>query len=242
MSLLRRARLSSTITLLTFALAPILLKAQEPFGFYTVYTFNPYTYQNLPWSLCGRNFNSSGCFVAGNLGPFGKADALIEGNPKVVDASTITHPIYVVDTEAGRGTHVALYVYKETIIVKDPGASTVTLIATVPLPLGGGGSAICSMAANDKFLFIGTNQTEYALRVRKSDLAVTKAGKWGLGATVSSMSSDKRGYITINFGAGGSNFGNIQYAPDGYFLGFSGPEFEFLLNTDIAVSAEMFAP
>ena len=98
------------------------------------------------------------------------------------------------------------------------------------------------MVGNDNFLFIGTNQTEYALRVRKSDLTVKPAGKWGQGAKVSSMTSDKRGYITINFGAGGSNFGNIQYAPDGYFLGCSGPEFEFLLNTNIAVSAGIFLP
>jgi hypothetical protein len=238
MSLLCSPRLSLLITLLASVLSPILLNAQEPYRFYTSYTFSPYKYQNLQWTLCGRN----GCFVSGNLGPFGKADALIEGNPSVVDAGTITHAIYVVDTEGGHGTGVTLYVYKETIIVKDPGASTVTLLTTVPLKLTGGGSAICSMAGNDKFLFIGTNQTKHALRVRKSDLTVTNAGEWGLGANVSSMSSDKRGYITINFGAGGSNFGNIQYAPDGYFLGYSGPEFEFLLNTNIAVSAETFAP
>lgn len=242
MSLLRKARLSSSITLLTLVLAPMLLKAQEPYGFYTFYTFSPYMYQNLQWTLCGRDSNSKGCFASGNLGPFGKADALIEGNPWVVDTTTIAHAIYVVDTEAGVGTDVALYVYKEIVNVKDPGTSTVKLLTTVPLPLTGGGSAICSMAGNDKFLFIGTNQTGYALRVRKSDLTVTNAGEWGLGANVSSMSSDKRGYITINFGAGGSNFGNIEYAPNGYNLGYSGPEFQFLLNTDIAVSAESFAP
>lgn len=132
--------------------------------------------------------------------------------------------------------------YKETIIVKDPGASTVTLLTTVPLKLTGGGSAICSMVGYDKFLFIGTNQTKYALRVRKSDLTVTNAGEWGLGAKVSSMSSDKRGYITINFGSGGTNFGNIQYAPDGYNLGYFGPEYQFMANTNIAVGAETFAP
>jgi hypothetical protein len=242
MSLLRSSRLSSLITLLAFLLCPILLKAQEPYGFYTLYTFAPYIYQNLQWTLCGRNLNTSGCFVSGYLGPFGKADALIEGNPSVVDTSTTAHAIYVVDTEGGDGTGVTLYVYKETIIGKDPSASTVTLLTTVPLPLTGGGSAICSMAGNDKFLFIGTNQTEHALRVRKSDLTVTNAGKWGLGAKVISMSSDKRGYITINFGVGGSNSGNIEYAPDGYSVGTGAPEFEFLLNTNIAVSAETFVP
>jgi hypothetical protein len=245
MSLLRSPRLSLLITLLASVLSPILLKAQAPYRFYTFYTFSPGIYQNLQWTLCISPAGSSsenGCFAAGFLGPFGKADALIEGNPSVVDANTITHAIYVVDTEGGHGTGVTLYVYKETIIVKDPGASTVTLLTTVPLKLTGGGSAICSMAGNDKFLFIGTNQTKHALRVRKSDLTVTNAGEWGLGAKVSSMSSDKRGYITINFGAGGSNSGNIHYAPDGYVLGYSGPEFQFLVNTNIAVSAETFVP
>jgi hypothetical protein len=240
MSLLRSPRLSLLMTLLASVLSPILLKAQEPYGFYTSYTA-PYGY--LGWTLCGRNSHTNGCFVGGNLGRFGKADALIEGNPSVVDASTITHAIYVVDTEVGHhGTGVTLYVYQETIIVNDPGASTVTLLTTVPLKLKGGVSAICSMVGNDKFLFIGTNQTKYALRVRKSDLTVTNAGEWGRGAKVSSMSSDKRGYITINFGQGGGNYGNIQYAPDGYFLGYWGPEYEFMANTNIAVSAETFAP
>ncbi len=242
MSLLRSPRLSMLMTLLALVLSPILLKAQEPYGFYTSYTAPP-PYEYLGWTLCGRNFNSSGCFASGNLGRFGKADALIEGNPSVVDGSTITHAIYVVDTEGRHhGTGVTLYVYKETIIVNDPGASTVTLLTTVPLKLTGGGSAICSMVGNDKFLFIATNQTKYALRVRKSDLTVTNAGEWGLGAKVSSMSSDERGYITINFGSGGTNFGNIQYAPDGYNLGYFGPEYQFLANTNIAVGAETFAP
>jgi hypothetical protein len=241
MSLLRSSRLSSLITLLAFLLCPILLKAQEPYGFYTFYSFPTETYKDLQWTLCGRNSNTSGCFVSGGLGPFGKTDALIEGNPSVLDATTITHAIYVVDTEGGDGAGVTLYVYKETIIVKDPGASTVTLLSTVPLPLTGGGSAICSMAGNQEFLFIGTNQTEYALRVRKSDLTVTNAGEWGPGDNVTSMTSDKRGYIAINFGAPG-NGGSIEYAPDGYSVGNGGPEAEFLLNTNVAVRGGTFLP
>jgi hypothetical protein len=55
------------------------------------------------------------------------------------------------------------------------------------------------------------------------------------------MSSDKRGYIAINFGwTGGS--GTIEYAPDGYVLGYSGPEFQFLLNTNIAINVEGLVP
>ncbi len=69
------------------------------------------------------------------------------------------------------------------------------------------------MVGNDKFLFIATNQTKYALRVRKSDLTVTNAGEWGLGAKVSSMSSDERGYITINFGSGGHQFWQHSVRP-----------------------------
>jgi hypothetical protein len=107
MWLLRSPRLSLLITLLASVLSPILLKAQEPYGFYTSYTAPP-PYEYLGWTLCGRNSNTNGCFVGGNLGRFGKADALIEGNPSVVDASTITHAIYVVDTEGGHGTGVAL--------------------------------------------------------------------------------------------------------------------------------------
>jgi hypothetical protein len=147
-----------------------------------------------------------------------------------------------VDTEAGAGrTDVVLYVYKATTIVNDPWSSTVTLMSTVRLPLTGGSSAICSMAGNQKFLYIGTNQTKHAVRVRKSDLNVTNAGEWGLGAKVNSMSSDKRGYIAINFGwTGGS--GTIEYAPDGYVLGYSGPEFQFMLNTNVAINTEGLVP
>jgi hypothetical protein len=171
MSLLRAARLSSSITLLGLALCPILLKAQqEPYGLFTKYSFADETPQNLGWTLCGRTVNSSGCFAGGGLGPFGKADALIEGNLSVIDANTITHPLYIVDTEAGAGrTDVVLHVYKATTIVNDPSSSTVTLMSTVRLPLTGGSSAICSMAGNQNFLYIGTNQTRHAVRVRKSD-------------------------------------------------------------------------
>src|SRR6266849_8583252 len=44
---------------------------------YDIYTGSPF----VDYCVCGSTQQSSGCYSCGNLGPFGKVGALIEGNP-----------------------------------------------------------------------------------------------------------------------------------------------------------------
>lgn len=200
---------------------------------YTSYFFGT-GYQNISWVVCGSTANTEGCYDSGNLGPFGEAGALIEGNPSInYSTSTVTRYVYVVDGAVGGGTGVALNVYKKTDVVTSTfDTTTVTLIKTVSLPLTGGTSSICSMAANNGFLFIGTNQSPFAVRVQKSNLAVTQVGGFSPPINVTSITSDKYGFIAVTFGSpdGGGESGNVEFAPNGQSVGDGGGAW-FMLDT-----------
>jgi hypothetical protein len=64
------------------------------------------------WIVCGSTQNTSGCYGAGTLGPFGKVGAMLEGYPRTnVSTSTVTRAIYVLDVAAGASQdEVNLYV------------------------------------------------------------------------------------------------------------------------------------
>lgn len=99
-----------------------------------------------------------------------------------------------------------LYIYKkvDTITITPPNDSvTITLTKTVQLPLVGGGTgAACLMAANSKFLFIGTNQSAQAVSVNKSNFAVKQLPVGAVGVNVSSITADKYGDVTVTQGNG----------------------------------------
>ena len=132
---------------------------------FTTYTIDS-AHTNVSWLVCGSTQNTSGCYASGNLGPFGKVGALMEGNPKTdLSTNTVTRAIYVLDIASGSNLNeVELSVYTKTdTITPDFDTVSVTLSKTVSLPLVGGTSAGASMAANNKFLFIGTNRSPGAL-------------------------------------------------------------------------------
>ena len=167
--------------------------------------------QTLDWVVCGSTTGSSGCYASGSLGPFGKIGSMIEGNPSV-SGSTVTRMIYVVDIAAGTsGTGVTLYAYKKTDTVSSTSDTvTVTLLRSVNLTaLTGGATATCSMAATPTLLFIGTNQGQQAVYVKKSNLAVTAVGTYIIGPPVTSITVDKYNYVTVtqgNFSSGSNGF------------------------------------
>jgi len=205
----------------------------------TLYTsyFSSSGYQNFGWVVCGSTQQSSGCYSSGSLGPFGRAGALIEGNPST-QGSTVTRAIYVVDIGSGSGGNgVTLYVYKKTdTVTSSYDTAVVTLTKTVSLPLIGGSTALCSMAANTGFLFIGTDQSPQAVRVQKSNLAVTQVGGFSPPINVSSITVDKYGYVTVTFGGFTSGeSGNYQFGPNGQGVGDGGGAW-FMLNTGAGLS------
>jgi hypothetical protein len=164
---------------------------------FTTYTASP---TSVNWVVCGSTPDTEGCYASGSLGPFVGVGAMLEGNP-FVKSNVVTRKIYVVDS--GSADNVKLYVYQKTdTVTPDSDTVVVTLQRTVSLPLTGGGTALCSMAANAKFLFIGTDQSELAAMVQKSNLAVTQVGDIDAPG-VTSITSDQYGYVTVTLGSSG---------------------------------------
>jgi hypothetical protein len=200
---------------------------------YTTYTLSSGN-QTVNWIVCGSTQQSSGCYASGSLGPFVNAGALMEGNP-VTSGNTVTRAIYVVD--AGNAS-VKLYVYKKTdTVTTQTDTVTVTLNKTANLdPLVGGGTVSCSMAANNRFLFIGTDQSQQAVEVNKSTLSVVAVGGFSPPLNVTAITADKYGYVTVtqgNFFSGGNGF--YLFGPTGA-LQEDGVGADFELNTVTAVS------
>jgi hypothetical protein len=183
---------------------------------YTTYSFNS-GYTEIYLSVCGSTQESEGCYGGGALGPFSQAGAIVEGNPSVDPTTgTVTRDIYVVDQAANGGAGVVLYDYVKTDVV---GPSfdrvTVSLKNSTSLSLTGGSTAKTFLAADNNYLFIGTNQSSFALKVQKSDLTSEQVGGFYPPVNVSSINSDAYGYITVTFGDTPGSSGFYVFNPDG---------------------------
>jgi hypothetical protein len=221
------------IILLTFAAIPPLqaqeLAAQTTAIDSTLYTTYSGGRTTVYWTVCGATQQSEGCYDSGSIGPFVGVGAMLEGDPSV-KGNEVTRLIYVVDS--GSATSVKLYVYRKVdTITVDFDTTTVTLARTVTLPLIGGNSVVCFMAANRGFLFIATDQTSYAVEVRKSKLSVSNVGGFSPPINVTSITADQYGYVTVTQAGGFTVLG-----PDG-LLQEDGGGTDFVLNTVQAVSA-----
>jgi hypothetical protein len=193
--------------------------------------------QTLDLIVCGSTTESEGCYGSASLGPFGKVGAAIEGSPST-SGSVVTRLIYVVDIAAGSSSNgVELYVYKKTDTISSSSDTiSVTLAHSVSLPLIGGDTAVCSMAANGMFLFIGTDQSPQGVSVKKSTLAVTKLPGYSPPINVTSITADAYGYVTVTqggFSSGENAF--AVYAPTGGQVEDGGGA-DFMLDTMNAVS------
>jgi hypothetical protein len=229
MSRISGYRLTAAIFLLAFtAVAP--LSAQTPAApdatLYTTYSGN---LSNVNWVVCGSTADTEGCYASGSLGPFVGIGAMLESNPSV-NGNVVTREIYVVDS--GSADSVKLYVYKKTdTVTAETDTVVVTLSKTVTLPLTGGSTALCSMAANTRFLFIGTNQSAQAVEVRKSNFTISEIGGFSPPSNVTSITSDEYGYVTVTQGDVFTVLG-----PDGT-LQEDGGGTDFMLGTTQALSS-----
>ncbi len=187
--------------------------------------------------VCGSTPGSSGCYASGSLGPFGRIGALMEGNPKTdLSTNTVTRAIYVVDIATGTNLDaVELFIYRKTdTITTDFDTVSVTLSHTINLPLVGGSSAVASMAANTKFLFIGTNRSPEAVELDKRTFSISQFGGFSPPINTSSITADQYGYATLTFGRNGGDSGFIVIGPDGSEQEDGGGS-QFMLNTIEAV-------
>jgi hypothetical protein len=198
---------------------------------YTTYSF--WTgYTRLDMVVCGATSGSSGCYGSAQLGPFGHIGALIEGAPEALSRGVTTRNLYIVDEAAGEGTNVVLDVYQETVTVNSPDVTlSVTPTNTIALPLKGGTGANTYMAADNGYLFIGTDQSPFAVQVDKTNLSFGEIGGFSPPANVSSITTDDNGYVTVTFG----NEGFYAYDPDGYFVEDGGGA-DYMLNSSNGLS------
>jgi hypothetical protein len=200
---------------------------------YTSYYFDSAD-QNVTWIVCGATSETEGCYGSGKLGPFGKIGAMIESNP-LVSGNVVTRAIYLVDISSGGGSGVELYVYKKVDTVSSLGDTiTVTLWKTTSLPLTGGSTASASMGANNRFLFIGTDQSPQAVRVTKADLSYIQLGEFSPPINVTSITADQYGYVTVTFGGSSADSAISQYGPNGEEVADGGGA-EYMLNTVTAL-------
>lgn len=208
---------------------------------YTSYSIST-DHTSVNWFVCGSTQESSGCFDAGNIGPFGKVGALLESEPSIDTATqTVTRKIYVVDVASG-GTGVDLDVYtKKDVISLNYVKTTVVLSNTISLPLTGGSTALTSMAANNQFLFVGTNKTAYAVVVAKKGFAITETPGFSPPINVAAITADAYGYVTVtsgSFSTGDNGF--YIFPPDSNSYIQDGGGARFMLGTTQAVLPSTF--
>jgi hypothetical protein len=224
MSLVRRSVfVVSLFALTTIAAQAQMLPTPPDANLYTNYFGTP---TSVNWIVCGSTQQTEGCYGSGNLGPFVSVGAMLESNPSV-KGDVVTRAIYVVDAGA---SPVTLYVYKKTDTVTSSSDTTiVTLGKTVPLTALVGGTVTTYMAANARYLYIGTSSSPQAVQVQKSNLKVLEGGI--VSGNVSSITSDAYGFVTVTQG---TDF--VVYAPDGSYVEDGGGT-QFMLGTTQAVPA-----
>src|SRR5437762_14308809 len=129
--------------------------------------------------------------------------------------------IYVLDPASRPNQNeVVLYVYtKVDTITTDSDTVTVTLSQTISLPLVGdpvSSGALPFMAANQQFLFLGTDQSPQAVELDKRSFSITQLGGFTPPINVFAILANQYGYATLSFGnfRGGGNKAFIVAGPD----------------------------
>jgi hypothetical protein len=206
---------------------PALAQTAVPIDSTLFTTYQNYGNDNITWFTCGSTKNSNGCYGAGTLGPLARVCAVMEGQPVTV-GNTVTRSLYVLD--GGSNTSVvSLNVFKKTdAITSNSDTVSITPSKKLTLPLTGGSNALCSMAANDGFIFVGTNASPNAVRVNKLTYSLTKVGAFSL--PVTAITANDYGYVTVTQEAATGGSGFSVYGPNG-MLQEDGGGAPFIANT-----------
>ena len=191
------------IALLPFCLAiPAMANTPVDSTLFTTYMLGPSS-QQINYLVCGSTEESEGCFTSGEIGPFGRVGAIIEGKARE-SGDVVTREVYVIDTASGTGANgVTLSVYRKTDTVTASDDSVeVSLVRSVPLPLKGGAHANCYVAGSTGYLYVATDKGPTAVQVGKGSLELTEISSATIPAAtrVVSISATTAEAVTIAFG------------------------------------------
>jgi hypothetical protein len=219
------------VTSTTFAASP-------DAGLFAQYNF-PNDFSSVYLTVCGSLPQTEGCYGGGSFGPFGHVGAMLEGDP-ATNGDSVERAIYIIDVAGGKGRdEVILYRYLLTYTITDGSDAAITtqLTRTVSLPLVGGKGVRCSVAGNSRVVVIGTDQSAQAVILTKGSLAIQTLGGFSDAPTVTSITTDAYGYISVSFGGGSLSSGFIVIGPSG------GPEEDgggesFLVSTSTGLSTK----
>ena len=153
----------------------------------------------------------------------------MEGQPVTV-GNTVTRSLYVLD--GGSNTSiVSLNVFKKTdTITSNSDTVSITPSKKLTLPLTGGSNALCNMAANDGFIFVGTNASPNAVKVNKLTYSLTKLPGFSPPLPVTAITANDYGYVTVTQAAATQGSGFSVYGPNG-MLEEDGGGAPFIPNT-----------
>jgi hypothetical protein len=153
----------------------------------------------------------------------------MEGHPVMV-GNTVTRSIYVFDGGSNTSS-VSLNIFKKTdIITTNSDTVSITPSKKLTLPLIGGSNALCSMAANDGFIFVGTDASPNAVKVNKLTYSLTKLGGFSPPLPVTAITANDYGYVTVTQEAASQGSGFSVYGPNG-MLQEDGGGAPFIPNT-----------
>jgi hypothetical protein len=152
---------------------------------------------SVQFTVCGHTAQTSGCYGGGTMSPpFEQACAVLEGKPRQKD-DKVTRDLYVLDKRTLKTDPAMLYVYTRVDTISDTYDSIqVTLKQQIPLAATGGTRSHCFMAANDAFVYAGTDASATLGVVDKKALTASPLNGGGL---LSNLTADERGYIAMDF-------------------------------------------
>lgn len=197
-----------------------------------VSSYTPLT-TSVMWHAWGKNSGQSG----GNLGPFNRACAILEGAPST-NANVMTRSVYVLDAGNGNVNTVVLNVFTRTDTITTSGdttndAVTFALGQQVVLPLTSQAGAACYMAANDTSVFASTSANNIAAIVDKTTFSQSTVASYVAlnNGPVTRITATDEGLVFVTFGTG-PNAGFAQFDDQSNYLGV-GQFFNFtvLANT-----------
>jgi hypothetical protein len=177
-------------------LAPVPARAQ----LYTTYNFDNAGFN---WVTCGSTPQSEGCYGSGAVTTFGHLCAIFEDYASGTTYDYKQH-VYALDNNATGKKDVVLHILTLSISTDQTGFAhtTFTPLTNVKLPLTGGNGVKCYAAENGAAIVAGTNASTQAAYIDRKTLAVSGYGGFSPPATVSGITVDAAGYITVNFQGG----------------------------------------